>query len=137
MKRVFLDTNVVLDFVLCRNGEQEALDIFQLGEDNKIELVVSYLTMANVAYISRKHRTKEELYEYLRELSSIFKILEMDEEQYIEALKTIVTDFEDLLQYTCAKKHNCDIIITNNIKHFSFSELPVQTPTQFLEENYK
>lgn len=47
MKRIFIDTNVVLDFILCRDGEQEAMDIFQLGEDGKVSLFVSYLTMAN------------------------------------------------------------------------------------------
>lgn len=133
MKRVFLDTNVLLDFVLCREGEQDAMDIFQMGEDGSAELVVSFLTMANVAYIARKHRTKEEMYEYLRELSSLFKILDMDETQYKNALETIVPDFEDLLQYVCAKQHNCDVIITNNTKHFAFSEMKVLTPSQFLQ----
>lgn len=131
-KKIFVDTNVILDFVLCREGQQEAMDIFQMGEEGKTELVVSFLTMANVAYIARKHRTKEELYEYLRELSSLFHILEMTESQYHEALATIVPDFEDMLQYVCAKHNRCDAIITNNIKHFSFSLIPVMTPSQYL-----
>ena len=42
MKRVFLDTNVLLDFVLCREGEQDAMDIFQMGEDGTVELVVFF-----------------------------------------------------------------------------------------------
>lgn len=135
MAKVFLDTNVVLDFVLSREGEQEAMDIFQMGEDGQVDLVVSFLTMANVAYIARKHRTKEELYLYLRELSSLFHILSMDESQYQEALATITPDFEDMLQYICAKNESCDVIITNNTKHFAFSKIPVLTPTQFLSNN--
>lgn len=134
MKKIFVDTNVILDFVLCREGQQNAMDIFQMGEDGKVELVVSFLTMANVAYIARKHRTKEELYDYLRELSSLFHILEMNEAQYHEALSTIVTDFEDMLQYVCATHYCCDAIITNNIKHFSFSKIPVMTPSQYLAD---
>lgn len=58
-KNVFIDTNVILDFVLCRDGEQNATDIFQLGENGDIRLSVSFLTMANVAYVARKHRTRE------------------------------------------------------------------------------
>lgn len=134
MKRIFIDTNVVLDFILCRDGEQEAMDIFQLGEDGKVSLFVSYLTMANVAYVARKHRTREEIYSYLRELSALFRILPMDETQYQEALRTEVSDFEDMLQFVCAKSNQCDVIITNNTKHFSFSTLPVYTPSQFLAE---
>ena len=132
MKRIFLDTNVLLDFVLSREGEQDAMDIFQMGEDNEIELVVSFLTMANVAYVARKHRTRDELYEYLRELSSLFRILPMDQSQYLEALNTIVSDFEDMLQYVCARKYKCNVIITRNIKDFPFSDILVLSPKQFL-----
>lgn len=132
MQKVFVDTNVILDFVLCREGQQYAMDLFQMAEEGKIELFVSFLTMANVAYVARKHRTREELYEYLRELSSLFKILSMDEEQFSEALSTIVPDFEDLLQYVCARKNDCDCLITNNVRDFTFSELPIFTPAHFL-----
>lgn len=132
MRKVFVDTNVILDFVLCREGQQYAMDLFQMAEEGKIELFVSFLSMANVAYVARKHRTKEELYEYLRELSSLFKILSMDETQFTEALTTIVPDFEDLLQYVCARKYDCDCLVTNNVRDFSFSEIPVYMPAQFL-----
>lgn len=135
MKRVFIDTNVVLDFVLCREGEQKAMDVFQMGEDGLVQLVVSFLTMANVAYIARKHRSRTELNEYLRELASLFHILPMDEAQFNEALNNESPDFEDMLQYQCAVYHNCDVIITNNTKHFVFSEIKVQTPSEFLIKN--
>lgn len=131
-EKVFVDTNVLLDFVLCRDGERQAMDIFQLGEDGKIRLCVSFLTMANVAYVARKHRSKEELYSYLRDFASLFEILNMDDSQYKNALEEVVSDFEDMLQYQCAKTHACDVIITNNTKHFNFSELPVLTPDLFL-----
>lgn len=130
--KVFVDTNVILDFVLCRDGEQLAMDIFQLGEESKFVLFSSFLSMANVAYIARKHRTREELYEYLRELSSLFTILEMDEAQYHEALDIQAPDFEDVLQYICAKKNQSDVIVTNNTRHFAFSVIPVMTPAEFL-----
>lgn len=132
MRKVFVDTNVILDFVLCREGQQYAMDLFQMAEEGKVELFVSFLTMANVAYVARKHRTKEELYEYLRELSSLFKILSMDESQFSEALATIVPDFEDLLQYVCARKNDCDCLVTNNVRDFSFAKIPVYMPAQFL-----
>lgn len=134
MEKVFVDTNVILDFVLSREGEQYAMDLFQLSEDGKYEIYVSFLTMANVAYVARKHRTREELYEYLRELSSLFRILSMDETQFTEALTTIVPDFEDLLQYVCASNNNCDCIVTNNLRDYTFSEIPVYTPAQFLSQ---
>ena len=44
-------------------------------------------------------------------------------------------DFEDALQYECAKAANCDVIITNNGKDFApFCELPFMTAAEFLEK---
>ena len=134
MEKVFVDTNVLLDFILGRDGEISASDLFQIGEEGRIYLCVSYLTMANAAYVARKHRTREELYEYLSELVKLFKILPNDEGQYLKALTCQVADFEDYLQCICAQEHDCDVIITNNTKHFTDTHIPVFTPQQYLAQ---
>lgn len=59
----------------------------------------------------------------------------MDEEQYKKALSMVAPDFEDLLQYMCASNAACDFIITNNTRLFLFSNIPVLTPSQFLNKN--
>jgi len=42
-------------------------------------------------------------------------------------------DFEDALQYECAKAANCDVIITNNGKDYTeFCDLPLMTAAEFL-----
>ena len=52
--RVFLDTNIILDLLLERDGFQDSATIFQMQEDGKIRLCVSFLTMVNVAYVYKK-----------------------------------------------------------------------------------
>ena len=79
MKLIFLDTNVIVDFILERDGAENAANILQLGEDRKIELAVSFLTMANIAYIARKGHTQEQLYSIMSDLSAMFKTLPMDD----------------------------------------------------------
>ena len=133
MKRIFLDTNVIVDFILERDGAEDAANILQLGEDGKIELSVSFLTMANTAYIARKGHTQEQLYNIMADLSAMLKTLPMDEVQLQQALQNPATDFEDMLQYQCAKANFCDIIITRNSKHFAFAEIPVLTPSEYLK----
>ncbi len=76
------DTNVLLDFVTQREGFVEACDIFQLGEEGKVNLCVSYLTMANTAYVARRGRMREELYGTLSELAEMLEILAMDDHSY-------------------------------------------------------
>ncbi|MBQ8606951.1 MAG: hypothetical protein IJ417_02000 [Bacteroidaceae bacterium] len=46
MKKVFLDTNILLDFITEREGVEEASSILQLGEEGQIGLTTSFLTMA-------------------------------------------------------------------------------------------
>ena len=136
MKKVFLDTNVLLDFVLGREGMKDTLAILQLQEDNKVHLSTSILSMANIAYVARKGRTKQELYELMQGLSEMVHTLQMDEVQLQEALSVIAPDFEDMLQMICAKAHDCDAIITRNKKDFTLSFLPVYTPEEFLHIPY-
>ena len=133
MTKIFLDTNIILDFILEREGADNAADLLQLGEEKKIQLMASFLTMANTAYVIRKGHTQEELYSILADLSDMLEILPMDKEQFAKALSCPASDFEDVLQYECAKAHGCEAIITRNSKHFPFAELPVLTPAEFLQ----
>ena len=130
--KVFLDTNVLLDFEMERDGIEEASEIFQMGEDGKLDLCVSILTMANTAYIARKGRTKEKLCEDLSLLSGMISVLPMDGKQWLDALALNAGDLEDALQYECAKASNCDCIVTRNTRDFSFSAIEVLTPKDFL-----
>lgn len=132
MKKVFIDTNVLIDFILEREGAKNAADILQLGEEKKIRTAASFLTMANTAYIIRKGRTQTELYALLTDLSDMIEILPMDERQFKDALDRPASDFEDVLQYECAKAHGCDVIVTRNSRHFPFAQIPVLSPAEFL-----
>ncbi|MBR4115688.1 MAG: PIN domain-containing protein, partial [Bacteroidales bacterium] len=97
MQKIFLDTNVILDFVLHRDGEIQAMDILQMGEDEKISLCTSFLSMANIAYILRKLPQKE-LYRMLSLLTLMFDVLPMTKEHFTKALQIENVDFEDVLQ---------------------------------------
>ena len=132
MSKIFLDTNIILDLVTKRDGFEDACDILQIGDDGKVALCVSYLTMANTAYVARKGRTQDELYAVMESLVGLVDVLPMDEEQLKTALGIKANDLEDVLQYVCASTHQCDMIITRNAKHFAFSCIPVMTPKEFL-----
>lgn len=134
MNQVFIDTNVIVDFLLEREGVTEAERILQLGEEHKVDLTVSFLTMANVAYIIKKGHTKEEVNEILSELCNVLHTLSMDEEQLKCTLLQPSVDFEDNLQYQCAKSHGCNIIVTRNTKHFPFEDICIMTPQEYLRK---
>ena len=49
-----------------------------------------------------------------------------------KGLSSKFTDFEDALQYHCALKTDCNILITRNGKDFKESDIPVMTPDEYL-----
>ena len=51
MKNVFLDTNILIDYVLNRPGGNDAEQLFMHGRRGDVSLSASLLTIANMAYI--------------------------------------------------------------------------------------
>lgn len=50
-----------------------------------------------------------------------------------KGLSSKFSDFEDALQYHCALKMDCNILITRNEKDFKKSDIPVMTPDEYLK----
>ena len=117
-KRVFLDTNVVLDILLERPGFQHCAKILQLYEDGAITLCQSSLSLANIAYVIRKELPRHLLSPTIQQLSAIIEIVPLDNADIQDAVLMDGPDFEDTLQLVCASRNGCDILITRNIKHF-------------------
>lgn len=134
MKRVFLDTNILLDFGLGRKHADEAEKILALGQKGAIEVCASYLSYANMGFILR-HHPKAEIYDLIRLMREDILVLPTDSIQLDEGLAIYADDFEDALQYECAKAANSDVIITNNGKDFTeFCDLPLMTAAEFLAD---
>lgn len=116
--RLFLDTNVLLDVLLERPGYGAVLEIMQRGADGKATLCVSYLSMANIAYVLRKDQNGLILSPTLKQISALTEVLPMDQAQLQRALLLAGPDFEDVLQAVCAESGQCSAIITRNPKDF-------------------
>ena len=130
--KVFLDTNILLDYGLDREKADFAGGILQLGKDGLIELYASYLSYANMGYILRHHPVAER-YELVRMMRQPLFVLPCDANQLDAGLLTEVKDFEDMLQYQCALAAGCDVVVTNNKKDFhEFCRIPFLTSEEFL-----
>ena len=56
--KVFIDTNVFLDYILSRQvGFVEANELFMLSANYQIDLILSDLTLSNVRYVTRRDFT--------------------------------------------------------------------------------
>ncbi len=135
MRKIFIDTNIVIDLLSRRElFYNEAANLFSLADKKKIELSVSSLTIANTSYTLLRQKTANETKAVLRKLRLIIKILPLDDKIVGLALNDdSFSDFEDGLQYFTAIENGQDIIITRNLKDFKNSKLPVMTARQFIE----
>ena len=132
MRRIFLDTNILLDYGQGRDRHEEAEMIFSLGDAGIVELFASYLSYANMGYILR-HMEREARYALIRLTRENVTVLPCDSKQLDASLALPVKDYEDMLQYQCAIAARCDVIVTNNKRDYSeFCELPFMTSEEFL-----
>lgn len=135
MKKVFIDTNIVIDLLSRRYPFfEEAAELFSLADRKIISLSVSSLTIANTSYTLLRQTNSKETKTVLRKLRLIVDILPLDDKVVGLALNDeSFTDFEDGLQYFTAIEGNQEIIITRNLNDFKNSKLPVMTARQFLK----
>lgn len=134
MKKVLLDTNIVIDLLAKREPfYQEAAKIFTLADRKVINLYVSALSFANVNYILLRQRKPEEAKLILRKLKLLVGILSLDEKIISLSLNdNDFKDYEDALQYYSAIENNIEVIISRNQKDFQNSKLPVMTADQLI-----
>jgi len=133
MKRIFLDTNILIDYIDNRAGADDAEQIFACGFSDEALLFASSLTFANMAYII-KGRTQEEKYDVMKQMADIVEILPLGKQEVMLAIAQPVKDFEDMLQYQCAKAAGCDYIVTNDRRHYDFSDIPYFSSAAFVEQ---
>ena len=131
MKRIFLDSDIILDALLKRpEFLVPAMNIISLANIN-FKIVTSSVAFVNVHYFLDKFEKTNKL-QLLARLRSIISIIEVGETIIDLALKSGINDFEDAVQYYSAMSVNADFIITRNIKDYKQSTIPVLTAEQFL-----
>lgn len=136
MTKIFLDTNVILDlYIPGREGKTAAQTLLDLKESagGSLRLYLSFLSVAHIAYVLRKHYDSIRMKELLRELLHFCDVLSMSDISLFDALDAPCPDFEDALQISCAEIKECDFLLTSNLRHFQGNTwMTVLTPAQFL-----
>ncbi len=131
MKKIFLDSDIILDALLKRPEHfLPAMNIISLANVN-FKLVTSSVAFVNVHYFLDKF-DRANKFSLLTKLRSVISVVEIGEIIIDLALKSRLNDFEDAVQYFAALNANVDAIITRNIKDYKQATIPVLTAEQFL-----
>ena len=130
MKHLFLDTNVIIDFLADRRPfSMDAAKLFNLSQQGKVKVYVSAVSYNNIYYILRQSLSNNETIKLLSELSEMTEMADVTKGIIRKSIKTEFKDFEDAIQYNCALNlGRIDCIVTRDTKDFRRSEIPVMTP---------
>ena len=127
MKIIFLDTNIIIDFLADRRPfSVSAAKIFNASLSGNVKVFVSSVSFNNIYYILRQSLSHPKTIDLLNELSEMTEIVDVTKTIVRKSLHSTFKDFEDAIQYHCALTvSSIDFIVTRDIKGFKESILPV------------
>jgi predicted nucleic acid-binding protein len=134
MLNLFLDTNIVLDFL----GEREpyykpSAQILTLADKKKIRVFTSATSISTTYYLLSKFENAKNALVKIRKFKVLCHVSKMDDDVVEKAINSDFKDFEDALQYFSAIASGCDFIITRNEKDFKNALIPVMNAESFLK----
>lgn len=134
--KIFLDTDVALDHLADRQPFAEyAHRLFALAETGELTVCVSALSFSNLYYILRKLKGHADALALLGKLKLLTRVSAVTETEINSALSSSFKDFEDAVQHFAAKAEGgVSAIITRNPSDYFASEIPIQSPEEFLAE---
>ena len=134
MRKIFIDTNILLDVILHRaDFYQQAAAIWADCESRKVQGYVSAISLNNMHYIMRKMVAPYVALEYVRLVLNVFSIVPLDESILRLAVDLPQKDFEDAIQTFSAVQIKADCIVTRDKSHFSGNYMPVITPIEYAD----
>lgn len=129
--KVFIDTNIFLDFLLNRKEFESAKDILFLEE---FKLITSDKVLLDIFYFWKKEWLEKDILNFISEISNIAIISGWTNKTFLNILDKdkLFSDFEDNFQDEIANEMEVDFIITNNKKDFKNSKIKTFTSKEFL-----
>ena len=120
---IYVDTNIVID--MCDNSRKFHKNSFELITaylQEEYELFINSDTLSNLFYILSNYSVlnKGEIVEKMRFINKIFTLVSIESDDVEMALDLCrdesnkYKDYEDFMQYVCAKKVKADLIVTND-----------------------
>ncbi len=133
--KVFLDTNILIDYLLKRHPFYDsAKKVFDMCL-YKIDGYVTPHSLIDVFYMlsERTDATSDYCRETILKLRTVFCVVgENDASVLAAASNASFSDFEDSMQNESALFSGSDYIITRNKKDFENSTIPVVTADEFM-----
>lgn len=137
MTKIFLDTNIVMDFLeKSRSRHVVSSTIIRECLTGNLKGCLSETLVTNCSYLLRKTYSQKQLNEIFLNLSYYLEFLGINNKYLEKACKANVKDLEDAILYQIALENNCNYFITSNVEDFvsiAHPSLKVLSPEAFLK----
>ena len=131
-RRIFLDTNVILDFFLEREPfYYDALKLWASCEEGAVDGYVSALTINNVHYIAQRIKNPTTAMIAVRGILDVFNVVPLDKELLRRAADLHDRDYEYDIQLQSAVKAGCSHLFTRDPTHFHSKAIAIVPPSSF------
>jgi len=133
--RVFIDTNIILDFFDAeRISHKDSLEFFNFSLKNNFELFTSFDIITTLYYINSK-KDKLQALKNIQNINKTLKVIEFSNQEVEQTCSLMLEDsnykdLEDTIQYVLAKKLECDLIVSND-KNFIGKDIKLTTSKEF------
>lgn len=136
--KLFLDANILISVL---NQEYPIFNytarILSLADRPPFKLFTSPICLAISFYFSEKKSGSKAAKNKMQLLTTKIGITCVDHGVVTQAINDKrVGDFEDGMEYYSAIEEGCQLIITENVSDFFYSEIPVMDSRQFIREYF-
>ena len=132
---IFLDINVVVDFIESSRGRhQKAVELIQYLTINDYAIHISEDMLTTIYYISKN---KKAALSFLKNVVDDWRVLSFGQQIVKTGIDLSLKhelDLEDVLQCLCARENDCAVLITNDNKFYDCG-FPIQKVDKFLQSS--
>ena len=132
--RIYLDANILLDYVLDRPEKESVAIILRLINKGNIKAYISSSIIHILSYVLSKTFSLDKTKEVIISIIYDIELIDMPKEIVIQSLNSKMNDIEDALQYHVALYNKIDFFISNDkkLKKEAISALPIYTPKELM-----
>jgi len=131
--KVLIDSDVILDVATGRTQfVTNSRLVLAVLERRSAYGIVSAHSITNIYSILRKLTDAGRALTFLREILQFLSVGPVSHNDIVLSLDAGLPDFEDAVQYHCARSNGCDGIVTRNTKDFPGTGIPVYDPGGFV-----
>ncbi|MCA1743131.1 MAG: PIN domain-containing protein [Desulfonatronovibrio sp.] len=131
--KVVVDLNVLLDVVQKRDKFYfSSAVVLEAVVEKKVHGFIPAHLITTLYYLTARHSSKENADLLIQWILTHCEIGAESRQEFLTAIQLDFPDFEDAVVAGVAKSHQCEFIITRNIKDFKNSPVQAMTPEEFI-----